>query len=192
MNCLKVAEIYAYLENDLPPETRADIDEHLKLCLKCRQEVEERRYLTEAASSLPALDLPDDLARRVMAKISSPAPSLPVWLSAFIVGLSSLGLVSLLLILSGGKSAFAILAGFNHSILVYLKNSTVWLAKAMTLLTSVGKVIQTLALALLKGISLLTTLASPGVQALALTMTLVAFISLYLAFKKKLLPGEKT
>jgi len=192
MSCLRVAEIYAYLEDDLLPERRADIATHLKLCPKCRRAVEERRYLTEAALSLPALEVPADLAHRVMARISSPASSLPVWLTAFIVGLSSLGLLCLLLILSGGKSAFAILAGFNHSILIYLKNSTVWLAKAMALLASVGKVIQTLAVALFKGISLLTTLTSPGVQILALTMTLVAFISLYLALKKKLLPGEKT
>jgi anti-sigma factor RsiW len=192
MSCLKVAEVYAYLEDDLLPEQRADIEKHLKLCPKCRQAVEERRYLTEVASSLPALEVPDDLVRRVMVKISSRPSSLPVWLTAFIVGLSSLGLLCLLLILSGGKSAFAILAGFNHSILIYLKNSTVWLAKAMALLASAGKVIQTLALAFFKGISLLTMLISPGIQVLVLTMTLAAFISLCLALKKKLLPGEKT
>lgn len=192
MNCLKVAEIYAYLEDDLPPEQRADIEKHLEFCPKCSQAVEERRYLTEAASSLRDLEVPADLASRVMARISSPASSLPAWLTAFIVGLSSLGLFCLLLILSGGKSAFTILAGFNHSILIYLKNSTVWLAKAMTLLTSVGRVIQTLALALFKGISLLTTLTSPGIQVLALALTLVTFFSLYLALKKKLLPGERT
>jgi anti-sigma factor RsiW len=191
MSCLKVTEIYAYLEDDLLPEQRADIDKHLKFCPSCRQAVEDRRYLAEAAARLPDLEVPDDLARRIMARISSPAPSLPVWLTAFIVGLSSLGLLCLLLILSGGKSAFAILAGFNHSILIYLKNSTVWLAQAIALLTSVGKIIQTLALALFKGISLLTTLTSPGVQVLALIMTLAAFISLYLVLKKKLLPGEK-
>ncbi|MDH7511401.1 MAG: zf-HC2 domain-containing protein [Clostridiales bacterium] len=192
MRCLNAAEIYAYLENDLLPERRADIDEHLDLCAKCRQAIEERRHLTEAALSLPNLEVPHDLARRVMAKISSPAPSLPVWLTAFIVGLSSLGLLSFLLILSGGKGAITILAGFNHAVLVYLKNSIVWLAKAMTLLTSAWKAIQTLALAFFKGISLLTTLTSPGVQALILTMTLAALISLYLAFKKILLQGEKT
>jgi anti-sigma factor RsiW len=192
MSCLKVAEVYAYLEDDLLPEQRADIEKHLELCPKCSQAVEERRYLAEVASSLPALEVPDELARRIMAKISSRPPSLPVWLTAFIVGLSSLGLLCLLLILSGGKSAFAILAGFNHSILIYLKNSTVWLAKAMALLASAGKLIQTLALALFKGISLLTTLISPGIQALVLTMTLAILISLYLALKKKLLPGEKT
>jgi hypothetical protein len=47
-------------------------------------------------------------------------------------------------------------------------------------------------LALFKGISLLTTLTSPGIQVLALALTLVAFFSLYLALKKKLLPGERT
>jgi anti-sigma factor RsiW len=192
MSCLKVAEIYAYLEDDLLPEQRADIDKHLKLCPNCRQAVEDRLYLAKAASSLPVLEVPADLARRVMARISSPASSLPAWLTAFIVGLSSLGLLCLLLILSGGKSAFAILAGFNHSILIYLKNSTVWLAQAMTLLTSVGKVIQAVVLALLKGLSLLTTLTSPGIQVLAMIITLAVFVSLYLALKKKLLPGEKT
>ncbi len=192
MSCLKVAEIYAYLEEDLLPEERAPIDEHLSSCAKCCQAVEERRYLIEAASSLPALEVPDDFARRVMAKILSPASSMPVWLTAFILALSSLGLLCLLLILSGGRSAIAILAGFNHSILIYLKNSTVWLAKVMTFLTSAGKVIQTLASTVFKGISLLTTLTSPGVQVLALAMILAAFISLYLAFRKKLLQGEKT
>ncbi len=192
MSCLKVAEIYAYLEDDLLPEQMPDINEHLGLCPKCRRAIEGRRRLTEAASSLPALEVPDDLARRVMAKISSPVPSLPVWLTAFIVGLSSLGLLSLILILSGGKSTMAILAGFNHAVLIYVKNSIVWLAKATTLLTSAWKIIQTLVLTLFKGISLLTALTSPGVLVLALTVTLAALISLYLAFKKILWQGEKT
>ncbi|MBM3284538.1 MAG: hypothetical protein FJY81_01560 [Candidatus Aminicenantes bacterium] len=192
MSCVRIDEIHAYLEDDLLPGRRADIESHLASCPKCREAVEERRRLGEASTSLADLELPADFSSRVMARILRRGSSLPVWLTASIAGLASLGLLCFLIILSGGKTAFTLVAGFHHFFLAYFKNATVVLAKVMILLASAGRILQTLARVLAKCLSLLTALISPEVQALIVALTVAFFISLYFGVRKKLLPGEKT
>ncbi len=192
MRCLKIAEIYAYLDRELSLPRQAEVENHLALCPKCEQAVQERKLIGEAASKLSDLELPADFSQRVMARIWRQESSLPVWLAAIIIGLSSLGILSLLLLLSGGKTAFALLAEFHRFFVAYFKNATVVVAKLLTLLASAGKIIYLLGRTVAKCFSLLTTLISPSVLAILTILTVITLVSLYLGLKKKLLLGEKT
>lgn len=191
MSCLKIVEIYAYLDGESPADQREKIERHLSACPKCREAVEERKLLTEAASSLPSLDIPTDFTGRVMAKIAPAKRHLPVWLIAFAAGLSSLVLLLIIVAISGGKYLLSLLTTLNHSMWEYAKNVAVFIAKLVTILSLAGKVLSLLTQPFYKGLTLLTTLISPGVQIFIITLTLVLFITFFYVLRKKFMMGEK-
>lgn len=191
MSCLKIADIYAYLEEELPAGQREKIERHLSVCSRCRDAVEERRLLTEAASSLPDLDIPADFTERVMAKIAPAKRHLPVWLIAFAAGLSSLTLLLTLVVISGEGNLLSLWTSLSHSLWANAKNAVVLMAKLITVLSAAGKVLSSLFHLIYKGFSLLTSLISPAAQILIMTLTLVLFITLFYLLRKKFMLGEK-
>lgn len=192
MSCLRIPEIYAYLEGDLPAVRQTEITSHLSLCARCQRAVQERRILEAASSSLPDLELPSDFSRRVMSRIAGREAILPGWLIGLLVGLSSVGLACFLLLLSGGELSLALISGFHRFFLAYFKNATVFLSKGMILLSSIGKIFHLIATAVQKFLFLLPGLIPPPVQALLLLSALAALIGLYFGLKNRLLPGERT
>lgn len=190
MSCLKIDEIYAYIDDELGARQRQDIKEHLGVCAKCREAVEKRRLIGEAASCLAPLEVPSDFAQQVMARIASKSFALPVWLTAAVIGLSSLGLICLVLVASGGRNALTLLSYVHHSFWAAVKNMMVLTAKLMTALSLVGKAVGPLGRSALKGFSLLTTLISPELQILIITSTLITLTALFYALRKKILLGE--
>ncbi len=192
MNCLKIGEIYDYLEGNLPPAQQAELERHLSACPRCEEAVVARRLIEQAASTLPDLELPPDFSRRVMATILHQEGPLPRWFAALVVGLSSLGLVCFLLAISGGGAGLTFVSGFLRFFLAYFQNATVFLAKVMILLSSAGKTLRLILSAMAKCFSLLHNLISPEVQAIILISAVALFITLYFGLKKKLLSGEKT
>jgi predicted anti-sigma-YlaC factor YlaD len=192
MSCLKIADIYAYLEKEFSPAQTEKIEKHLSSCPRCREAVEERNLLAEAASSLPDLDMPADFAEQVMARIVPVKRRLPAWLIALAAGLSALVFFLIIVLIFSGKNALTLLANVNHSFWEYAKNATVFMAKLVTLLVLAGKVLSSLTQSLYKGLTLLTTLISPGVQIFIMTLTLVLFITLIYVLRKKFMVGEKT
>lgn len=191
MSCLKIADIYAYLEEELPAGQREKIERHLSDCPRCREAVEERKLLAEAASALPDLDIPADFTERVMAKIAPVRRRLPVWLIAFAAGFSSLTLLSILAVISEGRNLLTLWTSLSHSLWGYAKNAVVLMAKLITVLSAAGKVLSSLFHPIYKGFSLLTSLISPAAQIFIMTLTLVLFITLFYFLRKKFMLGEK-
>jgi predicted anti-sigma-YlaC factor YlaD len=81
MSCLKIKDIYAYLENELPPESQPKVEEHLKSCPVCRRLLEDRRAYLESISNLPDLELPPDFTDKVIAKLPELRSPSRVWLA---------------------------------------------------------------------------------------------------------------
>jgi len=81
MTCLKIKDIYACLENDLPAELRTKFEEHLKSCHVCKQILEDRRVYLESISRLPDFELPPDFTDRVMANLPELGSLSGVWLA---------------------------------------------------------------------------------------------------------------
>lgn len=191
MSCLKIVDIYAYLEENLSAGQREKIEKHLSVCPRCREAVEERKVLAEAASSLPDFETPPDFTERVMAKIAPAQRHFPVWLVVLAAGSSSLALFLVLAAISGSENLLTLLARLNHSFWGYAKNTAVFLAKLLTILALAGKVLSSLAQPLYKGLTLLQTLIGPGTQIFIITLTLIIFIALFYVLRKKHMMGEK-
>ncbi|MGB9907512.1 MAG: anti-sigma factor family protein [Candidatus Saccharicenans sp.] len=80
MNCPNLADIYAYLEQELPREDRLRLEEHLELCPGCRKLLADRRLYLESLSDLPALEPPADFTDRVMSELPPLKSPARLWL----------------------------------------------------------------------------------------------------------------
>lgn len=66
MNCQQARLLLsAYLEAELQPGTRAQLEDHLKLCSDCSRLLEAIRALEPEWSKLPELELPDELLQKI-------------------------------------------------------------------------------------------------------------------------------
>jgi predicted anti-sigma-YlaC factor YlaD len=192
MSCLRVSDIYAYLEGDLSPAERGVTERHLGSCPRCREAVEERKVFSAAASSLPDLDVPAHFRERVMAKIVPVRRRLPVWLIAFAAGLASLILLLGIVVIFGNKNVLAVLGTLDHTFWGYAKNAAVFITKVATLISFAGKALSALSQALNRGVGFLAALISPGVQIFIITFSLVLLGALFYVLGKKFRMGEKT
>lgn len=66
----KVRDLFSeYMEDDLGPELRDQVREHLDECEECREEYDAFRQTFETFRSLPVLDPPRDLDSRIKKRI---------------------------------------------------------------------------------------------------------------------------
>jgi anti-sigma factor RsiW len=186
MSCLKIRDIYEYLDGDLPAGPRADIEDHLRACAKCRRAVEERRILEEAASGLRPLEVPADFADRVMSRIPTVKPVLPAWLIALAGSLAGLAGILAFLLLSGRNVATS-LGQLNNSLWLLAKNVTVFVGKSAAVFSQAGKIVRSFLLVSAKGLGILTTLVNPGVQAALVVLTLVLGLTLFITLRRKIM-----
>ncbi|MBQ9090700.1 MAG: zf-HC2 domain-containing protein [Anaerotignum sp.] len=76
MNCEAVREILgAYLEKETTAEEAAKIEEHLKHCADCGEEMELQQEMMETLSGLPDEELPEGYHTELMQKLQAEAAS---------------------------------------------------------------------------------------------------------------------
>jgi hypothetical protein len=191
MSCLKISDVYTYLDGGLSADERAGIESHLEGCPRCRAAVEDRRLLAKAAASLPPLDLPADFTQQVMVRILPTKVLLPGWLIGLAAGLAPLALLIGIFIQSG-EDLLDLLSRFGDSVWVFLKNAAVLTAKALTLIDLAGKLLSPLGQAVYRLLAIVPHLISPTAQILILFVSLAFLIAFICAFGKRFLAGEKT
>ncbi len=189
MSCLKIRDLYDFLEGGLSPRQAGRIEEHLRVCRKCRQAAEERRLIAEAASSLPSIEVPEDFAARVMSRIAPAGARKPVWLVGLAAVTSILTLISAILIASG-KSALEFLGGASHAFWEFVKSAAVLVAKLAAVLPILGKILRSLFEAGSKSLNVLTSLVHPGLQVFIVLLALGVLATLFLGMRKKLSIGD--
>jgi len=190
MNCIRISDIYDYIEGSLAPERREELERHLVGCPKCRRAVEDRKSIAGAASSLPPFAVPDDFTDRVMARIAPAKVKSPAWLR-ILASASSLLALTVIILIASGKSVIEIALGASHSLWEYAKSAALLVAKAVTLLFLAGKTIRPLLDSLAKGLSLASSFVSPGLQIVLLGVMMALIISLALAARKKISLGDE-
>ncbi len=189
MSCLKIRDIYDYIEGSLAPERNEELGRHLSSCPRCRRAAEDERLIARAASSLPPLAVPDDFTDRVMARIDPLKIRQPAWLIILASAATWLAVASVLLMASG-RSGLELISGASHSLWGYVKTGAVFTAKAATLLTLAVKTLRPLLEAAYKGLSMLTSLLHPAIQAMILVLALGIAVSLFFGMRKKLSLGD--
>ncbi len=190
MSCLKIRDVYGFLEGDLPPEAAGKVEDHLRVCRRCRRAVEERRLIAEAASSLPSFEVPEGFVDRVMARIAPSAARKPVWLVGMIAGTAVLTLISAALIASG-QSALEFLGGASQAFWEWVKSAAMLTAKLAALLPVLGKILRSLFAAGSKGLNVLTSLVHPGLQVFIVLLVLGVLATLFFGMRKKLSIGDQ-
>jgi anti-sigma factor RsiW len=159
MSCLKIDDIYTYLDGGLSAEERKILEGHLDGCPRCRAALEDRRRLAEAAASLPPIELPADFSRQVMARLLPSQVLVPGWLIALAAVLTPLALLVGIFIRSG-ENLFDLLSRFGDSVWVFLKNAAVLTAKAFMLIDVAGRLLKPLSQAVFRLLGIVPQLCS--------------------------------
>lgn len=74
MNCEAVRELlWAYLEKETTAEEAVKIEEHLKTCADCREELELQKEMMETLAGLPEAELPEGYHAELMQKLQAEA-----------------------------------------------------------------------------------------------------------------------
>lgn len=191
MKCLSIEQIYLYVEKELSAAQNKKIEQHLATCLKCKKALEERRLLLQAAESLPLWQTPPDFTQQVMARIFPAKVSLSAWLAAASAGFVSIVLALFFFFLVTGQNISGLLASFNQALWYFVRNISLISVKLLKLASLFVKLLQQFSEYLIKGFTLLTTIISPEVQIIVITITIILVASSVYGIRKKLLVGEK-
>jgi len=191
MGCLTISQIYLFIENELVSDENRKIQKHLRTCTKCRNAVEERRILVQAADTLPQFELPPNFTQQVMANIFPSRIPFRVWIRATGGGLSAMIFAFFLFYVFSGKNLADLFVSVNKFLLPVLHTLSTGVIKAIKLIWYLIKIIIQFFDFALKGFGKLTTILSPEVQIGIITMTLIASALIFLTLRKKLMIGVK-
>jgi hypothetical protein len=192
MNCLRPADIYLYLENGLDPSAAREADEHLALCPGCRSALEERRALMDAVAGLPDLEVPPDLAGKILARIPPDRSSRFGWLVAFIIGLSSFFVGGLAYVILTGQSLTGFLIDGNRSTWSALRDtSMVFIKFAKLTVLGLDLLIRFIG-EMGKGLARFGVLIRPEVYAACLLLFLILAALFVAGLRRMFLHGEKS
>jgi anti-sigma factor RsiW len=192
MSCLSPERIYSYLDGILPAEEARQAEDHLSSCAGCRAALEERRMLALATESLPPLELPPDFSARVITALSPGKVTLRSWLAALAFWLSSVVVTLGFFVLITGERGGGFLLSLVQAAWSGLKNASLLFARFATLVILAGRAVRYIVTFLVKGLVLVTSLISPGIQAAAIVLSLIILIGLWFLVGKGRLVGEKS
>ncbi len=192
MKCLGIDQIYLYLEKELPSEENKKIEEHIATCLKCKNVLEERSLLLQAADSLPLLQTPPDFIQQIMERIPPVKVSLREWVTAVAVGSSSIMVTLFAYFIFTGQNLMSVLDNFSHTLWNTIRNVALILVKLFKLASLLITIISQFVGYFFENFDRLTTLISPEVQIIIITFSIILFTSLILGIRRKILIGEKS
>ncbi|MFQ6108183.1 MAG: anti-sigma factor family protein [Candidatus Aminicenantales bacterium] len=192
MKCLQADEIYLYLEEELAPSERQNVEEHLALCAKCRNAVRERKALHQASESLSLWETPQEFTGQVMAQIFFPKVTFRDWLVATAVGFSSIILTMLAFFMLTRESILEVMISFGHSVLELFRSSSVFFIKVFKLASLLIRVIVQLFEFFIQTIIRFTSILSPEAQIILVVLTIIVTTGLFFGVGRKLMPEKKT
>jgi hypothetical protein len=192
MKCLGIDQVYSYLEKELSSEENKKIEEHLATCLKCKNALEERSLLLQAADSLPLWQIPPDFTQQVMARVYPDKVTLRQWLTAVAVGTSSIVATLLAFFIFTGQNLTTFLSGITHTLWNLVRNIAIIFIKLFKIASLLITVARQLVEHLFENFARLTTLISPEVQISIITFSILLFTFLILGIRRKILIGEKS
>jgi hypothetical protein len=184
-------EIYLYLEKELSPAEYKRVEHHIEICSRCKKVVEEREHLLLAAESLHLWETPPDFTRQVMAKIFPERVPFRSWLVAMSVGLSSIVFILFSLFLFSGHNLAHVLINLHQTLIPHLRNISIFIVKLFKMASLALKVIFQLVNFLIKSIANLTTILSPEVQIILISLTFIISTLVFFGVRRKILTGEK-
>jgi hypothetical protein len=192
MKCLSVEQIYLYLEKELPSLGSDQIKKHLESCPKCRSAVDERMKMLQAVSSLSDFEVPPDFAQQVMERIYTKKVSLFSWLGAIAAGFFLSAFAGLAYLIISGQSLSRIFIQMNFLVLNIISTITMLWVKLLKFAAITSALIRKFFSYILTPLTHFTSIISPEIQIIVITVFLFFLILLAYGLRKKILIGEKT
>ncbi len=191
MNCLRIDQIYLFLEGELSSEENRSIEAHIAACEKCKKAVEERKRLVDASQSLLSWEVPQDFAQRILANIIPGRITLRDWVITASLGLSSAVLAFFVVYLVSGQTVANLFINLNRTALDLFQNIVVLSVKTAKLISVGIQIILKIVTLIIKGLGSLTTILGPELQIGLILLTVVITALLIFGAKRKFLAGEK-
>jgi predicted anti-sigma-YlaC factor YlaD len=191
MNHPRPEEIDLWLEGAAVPYTAAQMEEHLAGCAACGAVREERKIFLEAVRSLPDLEVPPDLAARIMARAFPRRSRLPGSLFAFSSGLALLVFGGLAYVFATGGNLAGLLLDAGKSSWGAARDLSLALVKLTKLTLLSLTLMARFAGDLVEGMGRLGSMIRPEVYAAGLFITLAAAAVCFLGLRRKFAHGER-
>jgi anti-sigma factor RsiW len=191
MSCFTAERIYRYLDAELDQAERREFEQHLDGCPSCRRALAERRLVTEAAVSLPDLELPSDFSRRVMERIDKPRVTVLGWLVLAAASCASMTLMIVGLFLLAGHSLTDLLLRIQGFLTGTLKNGAILFGRVTSLISLTLSVINHMFTALVDGLKGMTSVI-PLPWLAVITVVLIGVITTSVFGMRKLFLGERS
>jgi predicted anti-sigma-YlaC factor YlaD len=181
-----------YLEGELGGMERREVEAHLAACPSCRRLLEDRRLLGQAFSSLPPIEVPQDFAGSVLARLPVESQSSSRRFIALMTGTAVLlaGLLGCFLLT--GESLFGILAAAGRTVADAFILAVPFGAKLFEVVRVCFKLGGDLGTAVLKALGFLSSLLRPEAIGLALILGLALSLLVVFGVKKIVSLGEKS
>lgn len=192
MKCFPADLIYRYLEDELSSVDEKHFKQHLEECKGCREAVEERVILLEAAESLPVWDVPEDFTQSAMDRIFPEKAYSFRWLAASVSALAFAAFSLFLYFILSGQSLAHLFVTMNQSLLKFIQTTAVTFVKFFKLSYLFIRIILQSLSALLKSIAQVTNFISPEIQIFLIILTMLLSASLFFGVRRIFLSGEGT
>ena len=190
MNCLTIEQVYLYLEDELTPEERSSIAGHVASCEHCRNAVEERRVLMEAAESLPPLQVPPDFSQQVMARIFPQKSQIRLWIAALATGFSLVIAIFLAAFLQADLSLSGTFIQLNRSLWSFVSSLSVFFIKFIKILSLAFNLLVQLGSYIYKALIGMTSVIGIEVQITLIILTILLSVTAIYGVRRKIWSGE--
>lgn len=187
MKCITVEKIYLYLEKELSRAEYKKVKEHLTVCPHCQRAFKERQLLTQAADGLPRWETPPGFTQQVMDRIFPAKTSVKSWIGALSAGFASMVLALFIYSAASGQNIVNLFIHINDAFWNAISNIPPLLVKLIKMASIFITILFRFLGWILKSLSLLTTIISPEVQAIAIVITLILIVSSIYGLRKKFL-----
>ncbi|MBE0461084.1 MAG: zf-HC2 domain-containing protein [Candidatus Aminicenantes bacterium] len=191
MKCLRIDQIYLYLEKELPPDEIRAIEAHLASCVKCQKAVEERRILQHAANNLPKWEPPPDFTEQIMSQIFPANLSLKSILIAISTYIGFLSLSVVVYFITTAQSFSFLHVRLLNKLIYSGQNFSIFVIKLLKLAQVSVQVILHLSGYFLRVLSHLTTLLNTETYIFFTIFTLILFALAFLGVGRIFFAGEK-
>lgn len=191
MSHLRPEELDLWLEGETAPAAAARMEAHLAECAPCGALREHRKAFLEAARSLPDLEVPPDLAAKIIARAFPRRSRLPHPLFALSGGLALLVFSGLAYVYATGGDLAGILLGIGKSSWGAVRDFSLALVKLTKLAVLALTLLARFAGELVEGVGRLGSVFRPELYAAGLFVTLAAAAACFLGIRKKFARGER-
>lgn len=191
MSCPRPGLMDLYIEGELGDNERREFEAHLAACPACRRDLDDRRLLARAWSSLPPIAIPNDFAQLVMDRLPRTSRVRFGRLVSAVTGAAALLTALLGYYLATGESLADILGGVWRLVTGFFGLLVPLAAKLFMLLRLLGGLVGDFGTSALHGLGVLSPLLRPEVIGAVLVLGSILVLLAALGLRKIVTLGER-